>query len=576
MTSDEMTINRLPASEVDVVIVGAGIGGVHALYEVRRQGLNCRLFDSAGGVGGTWYWNRYPGVRVDIESVEYSYAFDEQLQQDWEWTERYAAQPELLRYVNHVVDRFDMRSDLTLNSRIESAVFDEADEIWTVTTSQDEIVRTHFLVVATGFVSAPSKPHFPGAETFKGKIYHSGHWPHEGVDFTGQRVGVVGTGSSAVQMTPVIAQEAAHLTVFQRTAPYIVPLRNCPMPPEYLARVKANYKEWRAAELKSFGGYLALNFDIGVPKTTPVLEASPEEWRQDFEERWQSGGLSYYTTYPDVFSDLTANELLADFIREKSRERIADPALAEILLPKSYDPENPGKGFPVLAKRLVADNGYYEAFARDNVSLVDVKSTPIQEITENGILVGGVEHELDAIVLATGYDAVTGAMLRIHIVGRDGKELREHWDAGPRTHLGLMSAGYPNMFIIDGPGSPGAFFQPILLVEYQNKWVSRTIVAMRERGLSTIEPTPAAEAEWTDHVTAVADGTLFPLANSWYMGANIPGKPRVSLMYLGGFGEYSRRCALALEDGHSEFEVSPARGAAVSARRGDEDELLIA
>jgi cation diffusion facilitator CzcD-associated flavoprotein CzcO len=537
-----------PVCDFDVVIVGAGFAGLYALHHLRNErGFSVQVYDTAGGVGGTWYWNRYPGARVDIESVEYSYSFSYELQQEWEWSERYPSQAEVLRYLNHVADRFDLRRDIQLNTRVNSAIFDEATNQWMIWTDHGERVTARFCIMATGFVSAPNKPDFKGLETFKGKQYHTAKWPHEGVDFSGQRVGVIGTGSSAVQSIPFIAKEAAHLTVFQRTPGYIVPLRNCPMPPEYMKSVKENYGKWRRIERTAFGGYVALNFEPGAPNRKSALEVTPEERLADYENRYQSGGLSFYNTYPDVFTNKEANDTLVEFIQAKMRERVSNPDVAEMLVPKDY---------PVLMKRLVADNGYLETFNRDNVTLVDVKKSPIEEITPNGVVVQGREYELDSIVFATGFDAVTGAMTRIDIRGRDGKSLNEHWANGPRNYLGFMVAGFPNLFMLDGPGSPGAFYQPVLLNEYQARWVGSCLESMASRGLTCIEPTAEAENEWVTHSAEMANLTLLPKADSWYMGANIEGKARVSLMYIGGFSNYSRQCDAAAVNGYEGFLLS--------------------
>jgi cation diffusion facilitator CzcD-associated flavoprotein CzcO len=529
---------------LDVVVVGAGFAGLYALYHMRELGFSVRAYEAGGGVGGTWYWNRYPGARVDIESIEYSYSFSEELQQEWKWSERYAGQPELLRYLNHVADRFDLWSDIQLDTRVNAAVFDESTQRWMIETSQGERVSAKYCIMATGLLSTSNRPNIKGLDSFKGKQYHTGHWPHEKVDFTGQRVGVVGTGSSGVQSIPVIAREAGHLFVFQRTPNFSIPLRNCPMPPEYERDVKASYREWRKKELESFGGYIALDFKMGVPQTKPALQATPEERLADYELRWKSGGISYYTSFPDLLIKQEANDTLADFVRAKIREKIKDPKLAEKLIPQ---------GYPIMTKRLCADTNYYETYNRDNVTLIDIKSTPIEEVTPNGVRVDGKEIELDSLVFATGFDAVTGTLNSIDIRGRGGKPLKDQWVNGPRTHLGLMSAGCPNLFMVDGPGSPGAFFQPILLSEFQIQWIGRCLDYLRAQNLSSIETTEQAEDEWTRHGLEVADQTLFKYSDNWYMGANIPGKPRVMLMYIGGFQEYSRRCNEATTTRYKDF-----------------------
>ncbi|MHA6797469.1 flavin-containing monooxygenase (plasmid) [Pseudonocardia bannensis] len=537
-------------STTDVVIVGAGAAGLYALYRLRKEGYACRVFDSADGVGGTWHWNRYPGCRVDVESVEYNYMFDPELDQEWEWSERYAAQPELLSYFNHVADRFDLRQDITLETRVESAVFDEESSSWDIRTDRGHAVRSRFLIMATGFLSAPSKPAFEGLEDFAGEVYHSGTWPREEVDFNGKRVAIIGTGSTAVQMTPIIAEQAAHLTVFQRTAPYIIPLRNCPMPAEYLDRVKANYDKWRAAQRQHPTGALALNFDIGAVETRLWNELTLEEREAGFNVRWENGGLALLlNTWPDLFVNPVANETVAEWVREKTRERIHDPELAEVMMPRD---------FPFGTKRLIADSGYYEAFARDNVELLDAKANPIERFSKRGLIAGGQEYEFDVVILATGFDAVTGAMLRVDIRGRRGLPVAEHWSTGPRTALGLMTAGFPNLFFLDGPGSPAPLYHPILLSELQTEWITNAFAHMRDRGASTIEPTDTLEHEYSEHLDEIANATLFPRANSWYMSANIPGKPRKCLMYLAGGLEYRRRINEAAAKCYSGFLFSHA------------------
>ncbi|WP_238458041.1 flavin-containing monooxygenase [Alkalihalobacterium alkalinitrilicum] len=553
-----MTVNNLPEERVktvgeqvckyDVVIVGAGFGGLYALHHLRNDcGFSVKAYDVAGGVGGTWYSNRYPGARVDIESVEYSYSFSYELQQEWEWTERYPSQKEVLKYLNHIADRFDLRRDIQLNTRVTSTIFDEETNQWLVETDNGEQVRAKFVIMATGFVSAPNKPNFKGIETFKGKQYHTAKWPHEGVDFTGQRVAVIGTGSSAIQSIPFIANEAAQLTVFQRTPAYIVPLRNCPLSPEYLKSVKANYGKWRRIERTAFGGYVAQNFEPRLPNSKLALEVTLEERLADYENRYNSGGLCYYNTFPDVFTNREANDTLAEFIRAKMGERISNRNIAEKLIPKNY---------PILMKRLVADNNYLETFNQDNVSLIDVKESPIERITPDGIMVEGKEYEFDTIVFATGFDAVTGAMTRIDIRGRDNQSLQEYWENGPRNYLGFMISGFPNLFMLDGPGSPGAFYQPVLLNEYQAKWVGSCLEFMSVKGITSIEPNIKAENEWVTHSTEVADQTLLPQADSWYMGANIEGKARVSLMYIGGFPNYKRQCDASAVNEYKGFLLS--------------------
>ncbi len=534
----------VPATvQLDVVIVGAGLAGLYAIHRLRGMGLKVRAFEAGSGVGGTWFWNRYPGARCDVESLEYSYAFSDPLQQEWKWPERYGNQPEILDYINHVADRFDLRRDVQFNTRITSAVFDAEAHDWTVLTDQGDVVRARFCIMACGNLSTPRVPNFKGLETFRGKWYHSGLWPTEGVDFTGLRVGVIGTGSSGVQMIPIIARQAKHLHVFQRTANFILPARNAPMEPERERRHKADYPARRRA---AYDTPFAIG---GHPRPTKsALEVSPEERRAAYEAKWQEGGsISFLYTYTDLLVNQAANDTAADFVREKIRGIVKDPAVAELLSPNDH---------PIGTKRLCLDTGYYETFNRDNVTLVDARRDPIAAITETGVRTGTAQYELDAIVFATGFDAITGALNEIDIRTTDGAVLKEKWEGGPLTYLGLMVAGFPNMFIITGPGSPGVKTQMIASIEQHTDWIADCLGHLRAQGLDRIEPDAVAEAAWVQHVNDVADGTLYPRANSWYVGANIPGKPRVFMPYVGGFDAYKRRCDAVAANGYEGFTLS--------------------
>ncbi len=515
----------------DAIIVGAGMAGIYAVYHLQRLGLSIKLFEAGSSVGGTWYWNRYPGARVDIESMEYSYAFSDELQQEWSWSERYAGQAELSRYFEFVTDRFDLRRHMQFNTRVTGARFDEDAAEWVVSTSDGQTHRAQYCVMTTGLLSAPNKPEIAGLEQFKGEVYHTGLWPKEPVDFSGKRVGVIGTGSSAVQAIPLIAEQASHLTVFQRTPAYAVPLRNHPMPAEYQQKVKADYAEWRRKErYESFGGWVAMHYEASGLTTTMALDTSPEERRALYEDRWQNGGLAFYNVYPDVYVNREANDTLAEFIREKIRARVNDPALAALLTPD----------YPILMKRLIADTNYYEAYNRENVSLVDVSKRPIDTITASGVQANGQHYECDALVLATGYDAMTGALTRMHVEGRGGRLLTDHWAERARTYLGLMCAGFPNFFIIDAAGSPSVVFQPIFVAEEQINWVGDCIQQLAGSGRRSIEARPEAEDAWGDECERALQATLFPTVNSWYVGANIAGKSHKGLIYLGGMAEYRR------------------------------------
>jgi cyclohexanone monooxygenase len=548
-----MVADQSILSDAGVVIVGAGFAGLYALHHLRRLGFDAVIVEAGSDVGGTWYWNRYPGARVDIESLEYSYSFDEQLQQEWEWSERYASRAELLRYLNHVVDRFDLRRSILFDTRVKAASFDETADRWVLETVDGRTLSARACVMATGFLSAPNQPDFPGLDSFSGNRYHTAFWPEEGVDFSGKRVGVVGTGSSAIQSIPLIAEQAKHLTVFQRTPAFSVPLRNCAMPTDYQEMVKRDYAEWRRREREdSGGGWIAVNFEAAERVTKSALEVSPAERAALYEDRWQSGGLAFYNVYPDVFTSLEANATLADFLREKIRQRIDDPAVAELLVPQ---------GYPALGKRLCADSGYYETYNRSNVTLVDIRQTPI-EFTANGVKADGREHVFDSVVFATGFDALTGALTRIDIRGRDGVALKDRWRDGARTALGLMTAGFPNLFFLNGPGSPCPLFQPVLLCEEQVDWIGDWLLHMNVNGLTRIEPEQDLEDAWVAHCTEVLNATIFPHAASWYVGSNIPGKTPIGLAYFGGIVNYRDRCAAVLRSGFEGFRLGRNGGAA--------------
>ena len=524
-------------AQYDVVVVGGGLGGLYALHRLRGLGLKVRVFEAGSGVGGTWFWNRYPGARCDVESLEYSYSFSNELQQEWTWPERYGTQPEILRYINHVADRFDLRRDIQLNTRVTSAVFDPASGRWTVTTDQGDVVSAQFCVMASGNLSTPRVPDFKGLENFQGKWYHTGLWPQEGVDFSGLRVGVIGTGSSGVQMIPQIAARADHLTVFQRTANFSLPARNAPLDPELERQHKEEYVARRRAALDTPFGM------AGYPAPTKTaLEASEEERQRDYEAKWAEGGsISFLYSYSDLLVNKASNDTASEFVRQKIRGIVSNPAVAEILAPNDH---------PIGTKRLCLDTNYYETYNRNNVSLVDVKTDPIIEITATGVRTRDHEYgPFDAIAFATGFDAMTGALREIDIRVQGGPVLAEEWHAGPRTNLGLMVAGFPNMFVVTGPGSPSVKTQMILAIEQHTDWIADCLSHLREHGYKRIEADRQAQDAWVQHVNEVADSTLYPLANSWYVGANIPGKPRVFMPYVGGFAGYKQKCdAVAAND----------------------------
>ncbi len=535
----------IPAAEshvdFDVVIVGAGMSGLYMLHCLRGLGFSARVYETGSDVGGTWYWNRYPGARCDVESMEYSFSFSDELQQEWHWSERYATQPEILRYVNHVADRFDLRRDVQFDTRVSAAHYEDAANRWLIATEHGEHVSARFCVMAVGCLSTAQVPAIPGLDSFDGPWYHTGHWPHEGVDFTGQRVGIIGTGSSGIQSIPVIAQQAAHLYVFQRTPNFAFPARNAPLDPYYEGSIKAAYADLRRSERESRAGYIVERNEQSA------LEATPDERDREFTRRWERGGFGFTSAFNDLLIDKAANDTAANYVRDRIREIVNDPAVADLLSPKDH---------PIGTKRLPLDTGYYETYNRDNVTLVDIRSAPIETITPTGLSTCAAEFELDSIVFATGFDAMTGPFFGIDIRGRDGIALREKWAAGPRTYLGIASAGFPNLFLITGPGSPSVLSNMIVSIEQHVDWITRCLVDLRDDGLNCIEPEVAAEDAWVEHVNVVAHQTLYPQANSWYMGANIPGKPRIFLPYIGGVGAYRKTCDDVVANGYRGFILS--------------------
>ncbi|GLR92919.1 cyclohexanone monooxygenase [Bradyrhizobium liaoningense] len=527
------------AEAYDVVVVGAGFAGLYMLHRLRGLGFSARVYEQGGGVGGTWYWNRYPGARCDVESMQYSYSFSEELQQEWDWSERYAPQPEILKYANHVADRFDLRRDIQFNTRVERAAFDECATCWSVTTSDGKTVEAKFVVLATGCLSNARKPEIKGLESFKGPVYHTGNWPHEEVDFTGLRVGLIGTGSSSIQSAPIIAEQARHLTVFQRTANFSVPARNAALMHEERSAFRKNYPE-----IRRFAREVARNGIYTEQPDRGALDDNDDVRRAKYSARWGRGGLTFMYAYNNLGLDRAANDTAADFVRGKIAEIVKDPDTAKLLQPNSH---------PIGTKRICVDTDYFATFNRPNVSLVDIKTNPIQEITANAVRVAGKDHEVDALVLATGFDAMTGSVARIDILGRGGQTLNQKWAEGPKTLLGLMSAGFPNLFIITGPGSPSVLSNMIVSIEQHVDWIAECLTHMRMRGLTTIEASGEAEEKWVAHVNEVAEGTLYPQANSWYMGANIPGKPRIFMPYIGGVGVYRRICDEVAAKGYEGF-----------------------
>jgi cation diffusion facilitator CzcD-associated flavoprotein CzcO len=545
-----MAADASNAPEFDVVVVGAGFAGLNALYRLREHGLSVRVLESASGVGGTWYWNRYPGARVDIESLEYSYAISEELQQEWRWPERYSEQPDVLRYLEWVADRLDLRKDIQFDTHIASAVFDPATARWTLTTDDGQQLRCTWCVMAVGFLSATHWPDIPGFDTFEGDLVHTGAWPQDGIDLGDRKVGIIGAGATTVQLLPRIAPQTGHVTLFQRTPNWCFPMRNMPMPEDYEAYVKSIYPEIRALEHAHRGpGVVLVGFQVRLPADTKVFDVTPEEREQEYEARWADCALHIAGSYSDLLTDKAANDTLRDFLERKIRSIVKDPATAELLIPDH----------PPITRRPCGESGYYEAFNRDNVSLVDAAADPIVEVTPTGVrLASGAEHELDVLISATGFDAGTGGLTRVDIRGRDGRSLKQYWEDGARTHLGLMSNGFPNMFFINAVQSPSAFFSPPLLADYQIGCITRMIDELAATGATTVEPTRDAESAWVDHVNEIVAATLLPMANSWWMGANIPGKPRQVVAYAAGFPAYQAHAEAALADGLRDYVLDGA------------------
>jgi len=535
-----MADQKAPSS-VDAVIVGAGFAGMYMLHRLRELGISAWVFEAGTDVGGTWYWNRYPGARCDVESLEYQYSFSDELQREWNWTERYATQPEILSYASHVADRFDLRREMQFETRVTSAIFDEATERWTIATDQGDTVSAQYTVMATGCLSAARMPEFEGLESFKGDWYHTGAWPHGGVDFTGKRVGVVGTGSSGIQSIPQIAAQADHVTVFQRTPNFSVPAQQEPLTDEFVKSFKDNFAASRQQARESgFGISFTVNEKL-------ALEVSAEEREVEYEERWKNGGARFLVAFADLITDKEANDTAAEFFHTKIRETVKDPETAKLLSPTNH---------PMGTKRLCVDTEYFETYNRDNVSLVDISDDPIEKITPEGLRTVGTDYEFDAIVFAIGFDAMTGALAAIDFQGRGGQTLLDSWEGGPRTYLGLCVAGFPNLFTITGPGSPSVLSNMIVSIEQHVEWIADCMVHLRETELTTIEATTEAQDAWVMHVNETADTTLFPQANSWYVGANVPGKPRVFMPYVGGVGVYAEKCDEVVANGYEGFTLS--------------------
>jgi cation diffusion facilitator CzcD-associated flavoprotein CzcO len=525
--------------DCDVAVIGAGFAGLYAIYKLRALGFRVQGFEKGSDVGGVWYWNRYPGARCDCESYYYSYSFSKQLQDEWKWSLHYSEQPEILSYLSHVAERFDLKSNIKFDTAVEGAVFDEGAARWTITTSHAETVTANYIVSAAGCLSEILKPNISGLESFAGNTYYTAAWPKKGVDFQGLRVGVIGTGASAVQAIPRIAKEARHLTVFQRTANWVIPVWNAPMKPEFTAWVKENYAEIRRRCLASGGG---VPFDVSH---TPVGELSPEERQATLEKAWSVGGTRFFAqSFSDLLVNEEANHAAAAFVARYIRSIVKDPKVAELLIPDDH---------PIGTKRPPMDDDYYATFNRDNVTLVDVRSAPIVAIEGHTLRTKVGDYPLDALVLATGFDAITGPLLSIDIRGRDGRRLRDRWKDGAHTFLGLSIAGFPNLFTITGPMSPSVLANMPTAIEQHVDWIADCLAYMREHNLDVIEASESAQEEWVAHTRDVANGTLYPKANSWYLGSNVPGKPRQFGVYLGGFSNYREKCNTIASKGYEGF-----------------------
>ncbi len=538
----------------DALIVGAGFAGLYMLHRLRQAGKRARIYEAGDDVGGTWYWNRYPGARCDAESLAYSYSFSRELDEEWDWTERYATQPEILRYARHVADRFDLRGDIAFERKVEAAHFDEAERTWRVTTDAGDSAEAPVLIMATGCLSVPLIPDIPGLEDFGGPRYQASRWPHEGVDFAGKRVGVIGTGSSAIQAVPVIAEQARHVTVFQRTPNFSVPAHNHLLDPDFTRAFKARYPEHRRFHklgLASGFGDLEVEPKEYVPRFESALDASPEEFERVLEEGWAIGGAVFLRAAMDIMMNEESNRRVADFVHRKIREIVKDPETAEALCPTSH---------PIGTKRICVDTDYYATYNRANVRLVNLKRTPVERITERGVEIASAESgsseavELDALVLATGFDAMTGALDRIDIRGTGGERLRDAWSEGPRAYLGLMVSGFPNLFTITGPGSPSVLSNMLVSIEQHVDLIMDCLAELEKRDSTLVVPTPEAQDGWVAHVNEVASATLMPKAGSWYMGANVPGKPRVFMPYAAGVAVYREVCEQMVADGWQGFD----------------------
>jgi cyclohexanone monooxygenase len=535
------SVTASPTKTVDVAVVGAGLAGLYMTHKLVGLGYSVQGFERGAEVGGTWFWNTYPGARCDVESVDYSYSFSPELEQDWRWTERFPTQPELLKYINHVADRFDLRRHYAFSTQIVCAEFDEQVKTWTVTAADGQAWTAKYVVMASGSLSIGQTPDIAGIDSFQGLTYHTSRWPAGGADFTGLKVAILGTGSSGVQAIPMIARQAENLTVLQRTPNYVLPARNRQLSEDELAAVKAGYAARRALARKSQGGLAA------EPPTLSVFDVGDAERTEAFETAWLQGGTVMTQVFKDTGRDEEANAILSEFLRGKIRENVIDPETAEKLVPT---------GYPFGAKRPCVGTDYYETFNRDNVSLIDINSDPILEFTPRGIRFASGEQEFDAVVFATGFDAITGPMTSVDIRGTGGQRVADKWADGPRAYLGLGMNGFPNLFMVTGPGSPSVLSNMMVSIEQHIEWIADAIEHVEAEGRATIEPSAEAEREWGATVNNVAAKTLYMKGNSWYNGANVPGKARVFMLYAGGAKNYRDICDAVAADSYRGFTIN--------------------
>ena len=541
---NDAPIGHSDATRLDVIVVGAGFGGLYAVYKFREMGLKIAALEKGADVGGVWYWNRYPGARVDLPSVDYSYSFSPEIEQEWTWSEQFAAQPELLAYFNFVADRLDLRKHYQFNTRVTGAVWDEMRKLWKVTTDRGDVYEATYCVMATGPLSVPKDPEIHGLERYKGELLRAGKWPHHPVEFAGKRVGVIGTGSTGIQIVQEVGPQAGELFVFQRTPSFTMPMRNQDLDPEYVAEVKRNYLGIREAARNSPNG------GVRPWSTRPYFSVTPGQRRALMEDAWKNGGLAFLGTFTDLLTNEEANEQVAEFVRSKIDQVVNDPATAERLKPR---------GYPIFARRPCLDSSYYETYNLPNVHLVDCLTDTIVEITEKGVRTTSGEVELDMLILATGYDGLTGALLAFDVVGRLGRKVNDKWKDGARSHLGLMLEGFPNFFMTTGPNGPAALANIVRISEHDVDWIADAITHLAKQGLATIEPTKKAEDGWMELVSKLAQRTLLSKAKTWYLGANVKDKPMGLTLFTGGFHKYREYCAAAVQDGYRAFAFERAQ-----------------